>query len=393
MARVLVLSNLYPPHHYGGYELSCHDVVARWRRRGHTVEVVTSTECVEGVRPSAEEGVHRLLRASWSRHRFRHRPLPLAARDERRNRGILREALDAAQPDVVSVWNLAGLPLGLLSVVHDAGVPHVLVVCNEWPDFWPRIDPWARRWFTRPVDLSRADAVCYVSDALRRRAPIDTVSTVVYSGIDPVDFPDGGSPAVRPWAWRLLYVGRVDPDKGIETAVRALALLPRDATLRVVGRGDDRERRRLADLAASLGVGDRVAFSAAERRELVAVYRAADVVVFPPVWEEPFGLVPIEAMASGTPVVATGTGGSAEYLVDGANALLFPVGDARALASAVERLASDAPLRDRLRARGVLTARELTVDRLADVLEEWHLAAASRFADGVPPHRPAPVLT
>jgi len=86
----------------------------------------------------------------------------------------------------------------------------------------------------------------------------------------------------------------------------------------------------------------------------------ADVVVFPVIWDEPWGLVPLEAMGMGRPVVATGRGGSAEYLRDGENALLFEAGDAVALADAVRRLAGDDALRARLRETGLATAPQHT---------------------------------
>jgi glycosyltransferase involved in cell wall biosynthesis len=98
----------------------------------------------------------------------------------------------------------------------------------------------------------------------------------------------------------------------------------------------------------------------------------------------------LEAMACGTPVVATGTGGSGEYLEDRVNCLIVPPGNADALAAAVRTLAADPALRARVIAGGARTAADLTLDRLADTLEEWHVAAAARFASGRPAHR-APV--
>jgi len=74
------------------------------------------------------------------------------------------------------------------------------------------------------------------------------------------------------------------------------------------------------------------------------------------VWEEPWGLVPLEAMARGRPVVATGRGGSREYLRDGENCLLFAAGSAPSLAAALRRLAEDPGLRARLRDGGLATA-------------------------------------
>ena len=185
-------------------------------------------------------------------------------------------------------------------------------------------------------------------------------------------------------------MGRIDPRKAIDTAISALALLPSDARLAVIGRGDTECLRQLRMLAEELDVADRVEFDEASRSALPRVYADADVLLFTSRWAEPFGLVPVEAMACATPVVATGTGGSAEFLVDEVNCLLYPAGDAAALAARITRLAEDPGLRERLVMHGTSTAAELTVGRLADVLEAWHLAAAVDFRDGQPSDRPAP---
>ena len=97
-------------------------------------------------------------------------------------------------------------------------------------------------------------------------------------------------------------------------------------------------------------------FDRLPRTEIAGAYAAADALLFCVEWPEPFGLVPLEAMAVGTPVIATGTGGSAEYLDDGENCLLVEPGDVAALAGAVDRLAGDPGLRGRLRAGGLATA-------------------------------------
>jgi D-inositol-3-phosphate glycosyltransferase len=115
-----------------------------------------------------------------------------------------------------------------------------------------------------------------------------------------------------------------------------------------------------------------------DRSEMAAHYRAADALVFPSTGHEAFGLVPLEAMACGTPVVATGAGGSAEYLADGENSLLFAPSDPQAVANALSRLGAARDLRRRIVAGGLETAARLTVDRQADKLEAVHLAAARR---------------
>jgi glycosyltransferase involved in cell wall biosynthesis len=99
--------------------------------------------------------------------------------------------------------------------------------------------------------------------------------------------------------------------------------------------------------------------------------------VFPVRWNEPWGLVPIEAMAMGRPVVATGRGGSGEYLRDGDNCLLFEADDPRALAAALRNLADDPDLRRRLRDGGLRTAPRYTEALYNEAVENAVRAAVS----------------
>ncbi len=135
------------------------------------------------------------------------------------------------------------------------------------------------------------------------------------------------------------------------------------------------ERDRLRRLACELGVDDRVAFGSLDQPQLAAAYRSADAVVFPSEWPEPFGLVPLEAMECGTPVVATGVGGSADFLEDGVNCVLFQPGDPVDLARTLQRLAGDPQLRRRLVDAGHGTAKSYDVAHMADAYEKALVAA------------------
>ena len=412
MSRILVVTNMYPPQHLGGYELSCRDVVERWRRRGHDVTVLTTGVRFPGVVTSSDErahGVRRDLTFYWRDHEMIRPPIRTRLAMERANQRALAEAIEDCSPEVVSAWHMGAMSLGLLTTVVERDIPLVLVVCDDWLYYAPHVDAWMRLFRNRrPLarivrratglptelpDLSGA-SVCYVSEFVRRRAERvaggwpPQRATVVYSGIDPTDFPAAGRDDDVPWQWRLLSVGRLDERKGIHVAIEALGHLPPEATLEILGRGDAAYEARLHSLAGERSLTERVRFDSVDRDRLRERYLAADACVFPTLWEEPFGLVPVEAMACGTPVVATGTGGSGEFLRDGVNCLLVPPGDPRALAEALKRLAEDPDLRGRLAQGGRHTARELSVDRLTDVLEGWHLAAAERFAGGTPSDRP-----
>jgi glycosyltransferase involved in cell wall biosynthesis len=368
----------------------CRDVVERLRRRGHEVDVLSSA--------------FGRLRLYWDGEDVVCPGLLRMARLERANQRALRRALRSARPDVVSVWGMGGLSLGLLSTIARSGLPVVYVVGDDWLVFGRWADCWTRashegsrrarllarllRLPVAPDAIGRTGRFCFVSEFTRRRAEEKGGvelgdAQVVPAGIDPADFPPA-DPDPRPWRWRLLCVGRVDPRKGFATAIEALPRVPAKTTLTIVGPGT-RHREDLRRLAGRLGVGERVAWTQVDRSELREHYRAADVLLFPSTEPEGFGLVPLEAMACATPVVATALGGSGEYLVHEENCLVIPPADPEALSAALARLSDDQALRGRIVAGGLKTAAVFTVDRLADELECIHEAAAERATSGVRP--------
>ncbi|HIK35545.1 MAG TPA: glycosyltransferase family 1 protein [Thermosynechococcus sp. M98_K2018_005] len=143
----------------------------------------------------------------------------------------------------------------------------------------------------------------------------------------------------------VLYVGRFDPRKGIETLVAAMAQLPQGLLLLVGGsdpqRSDGAERRRIEGLVQEYHLGDRVTFVGQIDHERLAVYYSAANVCVVPSYYEPFGLVAIEAMACGTPVIASAVGGLQFTVIPEETGLLVPPQDATALAKAIQRILAD----------------------------------------------------
>jgi glycosyltransferase involved in cell wall biosynthesis len=141
-----------------------------------------------------------------------------------------------------------------------------------------------------------------------------------------------------------LFVGRLVDEKGVMLLVRALERLP-DASIRLVAFGAGPLRSELRRIADRLPIH---LAGIAGKEVLAAAYASADVFVLPSRFE-PWGLVVNEAMASGLPCVVSDAVGCREDLVTpGETALVFPSGDAEALAEAVGRLAGDAPMRRRI---------------------------------------------
>ncbi len=150
----------------------------------------------------------------------------------------------------------------------------------------------------------------------------------------------------------VVYVGRLVPRKGVDTLIRAFALLPAPLSARLVvvggepGPGPSPETVRLSALAEALEVSERVTFVGSRPQgELGRYYAAADVAVSVPHYE-PFGMTPLEAMACATPVVGSRVGGIKWSVAEGETGLLVPPRQPEALAESLTRLLSDVPLRE-----------------------------------------------
>jgi glycosyltransferase involved in cell wall biosynthesis len=172
----------------------------------------------------------------------------------------------------------------------------------------------------------------------------------------------------------LAFAGRLTPQKSLDVLFQALAELP-DVDLLLAGEGP--EEGPLRRRAAELGLAERVRFLGPQpRRRVLELYRAADAAVLSSSWENLPHAV-LEALAAGTPVVATRSGGVAEIVSDGHNGLLVEPDDPAALAAATRRLLADPELAARLRAAAAPSVAEYSPDAIYTQLEAL-LAEASR---------------
>ncbi|WAP54509.1 glycosyltransferase [Streptomyces sp. S465] len=216
--------------------------------------------------------------------------------------------------------------------------------------------------------------------------------TVVPCGVDPHLFTPTGPTVPRPARRALLaQIGRLVPRKGAAVSIAALTLLP-DAELVIAGGppsaqlNGDPEARRLRRLADRMGVADRVRLIGGLPPERIPdLLRAADLVLCPADYE-PFGIVPLEAMSCGTPVVASAVGGQRDTVADPGTGRLVPPRDPVALADAAATLLARPATRA---ACGVAGRRRVLTryswDRVAAATEAAYLAVLAL--------RPAPVTT
>ncbi len=289
------------------------------------------------------------------------------------------------RPDVVHAhfWmsGLAALvaarPLGLPVVQTFHALGSVKARHQGAADTSPPERVAAERQLARSVDLVLATCTDEVTELRALGTPSGRIR-IVPCGVDTEMFRASGPLAARGERFRLVDVGRLVERKGVDTVLRALAAIvrsdgavPFDAELIVVGGpvaeglAADPEVRRLRALAADLGIADRVVFTGRlPAPEVAAHYRAADVVVATP-WYEPFGLVPLEAMACGAAFVGSAVGGLLDTVRDGECGLLVPPRDPVALAGALRQLAGDQELRHRLGAAARRRALRFETARVA----------------------------
>lgn len=251
-----------------------------------------------------------------------------------------------------------------------ATVPVIVSSKHNDPPFWEQ-QPYQT---IHNLILRKVARVFPISDHVKRyllrttSVPPNRVETIRY-GLDPTPFNDMGDvasvQAEFPGEMLVGTVARLTEQKDLETLIRAFARLvdSYDAHLAIVGRGD--QRARLEQLAASAGIADDVTLTGF-REDIARLMHAFDVFALPSRWEG-FGIVFLEAMAAGTPIVASNTSAIPEIVADGETGFLCPPGDVDALANAIARLLCDAPERERLGTAGRRRLdSEFSVDRMVD---------------------------
>lgn len=399
--RIVVLSNLYPPYYMGGYELACQDAVESLKAKGHDVFVITSTYNVD--RPRMENRVYRWVALNWFAD-------PVLApwwygwtqfRDSRRVIELIRNL----KPDVLYVWGMARLELlvmRLLDVFSGKGdqcgrkqtIPMVFAISDRWllgSD--NQYQHWVNYWKHIPPNPIKQLIKSGVKQVVKRYLPVEQMKPcirygqffsqslqqqhanngivpkhvrIIYHGV-PIDkyvMQKKNSDVDYQKGMRLLYCGQLAEPKGVHTAVEALAILVHQKQLTnihltIVGPHEYSEYvNRLYRLIEQQDLQKAVtAYKMIPREQLEGMFNNHDVFIFPSIWEEPFSIVLLEAMAHGLSVISTPTGGSREILRDRENCLIFPAGDAHTLANRIELLMQQPELTHRLSLNAVETIR------------------------------------
>lgn len=409
--RILVLTDLYPPHFQGGYELACSDHTNELMARGHQVLVLTSTWGVG--QQQVSDHVHRILDVDpvneyfrqelYLRDRWRLRRRAAQIRwfaGSRRNYTLTAEVARRFQPDIVSAWNLGKISVSTAHAAQRLGVPVIYHLADYWllnvrlllDETQSRVKAgfngamlglprFSAGDFQYLLFVSRALEAAYLAhgfDSSQARVIPLAVKTV----------PADAKPLRDPTApWRLMFAARLVEDKGPDVALRALSRLVTDSRvgpviLTVVGAGTAEYTAALTGLAQELGVADHVEFTGKlSHQATLDRLREQDIFLFTSRWSEPFGMTIVEAMAAGVPVVATAVGAAPEIISDGVNGLLAENENADAIAACVRRLMDDAHLYQTIQSNGIAAVQEhYTITKIVDQFEAYVAACAAQGA-------------
>ena len=432
--RILVVTNLYPPHHAGTFDLRCESIVNNLKLRGHQLRVLTSTHGMHAAQQGGE--VERRL---WLNGVYDHELVTSyneLKKLETENHSVLRETIANFAPDVVHVFSLFGLPKSFIFNLRHCGVPTVYDVADNWMMLEVRNDPWLRWWNHPAMNMSRKalelagqragideeaptrlmkgydrmpelyverplpnslnafrfDRIYFASPWLKEAAETAGFQVahaeVIYPGIPTQTFVDEVKPAGAV-VERLLVVSALHKRSGVLTALKALLQLRRNPaagrmSLSIYGKGDSNYIAELRSLIALkqlpvefLNVSNLV-------RDLPAVYRRHDALLYTSEEPEPFSFTVLEAMAAGLSVIGTALGGTRELLRHGENALTYTPGDDYELATRIQELQLSPALRTQMaetaQAEVLAQFNETTVtDRIESFLETslqtWQQAA------------------
>ncbi|MDH0749608.1 glycosyltransferase family 4 protein [Pseudomonas sp. GD03842] len=393
--NILFISSLYSPHIGGGAEIILQRTVEGLQRRGCQVSVLVTgpdaglaTESVNGV-TVYRAGLHnfywhfgaqrpgRLARLGWH----------LRDRYNGAMRSYVKQVIDQQRPQLVVCHNLAGWSVSVWDEITAAGLPIVQVLhdmylmcpsanmfkggqccqqaCGTCQHFRKGHD-------TRSAQVSAVVGVSqFILDKLRQRGYFSAAKGYVVHNASPYaavhDAPHTqreSNPALKKAPLRFGYMGTLSEQKGIRWLIEQFQRLPFDATLQIAGRGQ------AADEAAfkALVTSPNVRFVGYQTPE--TFYSQVDVAVVPSRWNEPFGMVAVEACAHSVPVIASRMGGLPEIIQDPLNGLLCSPDDPDSLGHAMLRLHQQPELLARLsRQARVSVAALLNLDLMLDSYE------------------------
>lgn len=400
--KILVVTNLFPPLHAGTFDFRCQAMTDNLKKRGHDILILTSKYGLNN-----EQRDHEIQRRFILQGAYDLPPVTrygAVKQLEIANNQILRETLETYQPEIVYVWSMQGLSKSLIFTLRNSKVPTAYDVGDDWLSRGIRTDPWLRWWNEpeapigaklhralieltggrekinrlAPTQMSKGydrvkelygpvaalenvqpnsigafnfPRLYFCSEALKAEAERAGFrvnhADIIYPGIPTDRFYAEVKPASAP-VKKFLIVSSLHALSGVMTALDALRQARENkvqATLSIYGNGESEQVAQVRSYVIQHQLPVEFLAASSSQKELPQVYRQHDAFIYTTEWEEPFSLAPLEAMASGLPVIAARAGGVRELVRHGENALVYTPGDALELASRIQEIQMQPNLR------------------------------------------------
>lgn len=377
--KILFISNLYPPYDVGGYEQLCRDVVDGMTRKGHDCHVLTSDYGVTD-KPVSDDRVYRLLKLS-TKLRSKWPNVSENANRNKHNNKVVFDILHDLNPDVVFVWNCVYLYKSMLLLIEKLHDKVIYYISDTWPIYKYDISIKyliaeffdCRNYFSKPKYKNAIFSCQYIKSIVTQRINVQNY-IVVYNSVNLEPYLDIKRDNFN--SRTILFIGRLCKEKGVHILIRAFAYARScsddmlNVRLTIVGEGNATYYRRLIRMVKSEDIADSVTFLGNVNREKLAeLLREHALFVFPSIWEEPFSLTLILALASGIPVIATQTGGSKEILNPASNCFTYTPLNHKELALRMIELMNNSSEGERLGAQGRKDANEYSITNMINNIE------------------------
>ena len=404
--RFLFVSNFYPPHDIGGYEKHCYEVANGLQHRGHTVRILTSRYGV-----AHEISNDRVLRTLYTEAQLDHyNPLDFflcRRRHEKHNTQALFAACAESNPDLIVFWGMWNLSRSLPAIAENTATPVAYWVGDVWPissdmhtRYWQslaenqstsmglkvvaQIAQRILRYQGYPPQLKFEHVACgslFLKQRISEVLPAFERARIVLCGVD-LNLFEGLTAHLQiedVKAPRIVYVGALSEQKGIQTLIQAIATLVQlDPSIRpfltIIGAGQSDYEKQLHEMVQNLSLSNQATFTGAvPKTQIPSLLKDQDILIAPSIVEEGFGRVLVEGMASGLVVLSTATGAGGEIIQHEINGLVFPPGDADALAHRLLHLVKNPAMYARLAQAAKASSARFDLQRMIDEMEQFFL--------------------
>ncbi len=359
--KILIISNYFPPHFKGGYELSCKDVTDYLHQKGEDMLVLCGDyKKNEGESRQDYRIIRKLDYIDYNSSDYWNK-----SKVEKRNYQLTLRVLERFEPDVVYFWNQQYISLAPYWAVKKKAIPHIFDIGDIWPEKYYRADFKGKMKFLVKritpffIDAKMViDPVIILSEWMRPLFQEKFASKTIYT--IPRGVKVNSDIEINPdfEEIRLMFAGRIEPLKGLDLIIKVLAKLKNlKWKLDVYGDGEEDYISQVRKLIEDNSLTERISFKG-KVYPLDEAYQGHDVFLFPTLAKEGFGRVAIEAMNYGLPVITVDRYGPHDIVKNAYNGFKCSPNDLDCWENSLKQILSDKQLLIKMSNNALATVKE-----------------------------------